>query len=127
LILFYIRMRRGPTEESLTRRSNGFQWQKHLTAICLSSILIMVRSIVRFIEYVQGSGGELLNHEIYLYLFDGALILATIVLLNCQHPGAISSMPQIGGKGQSVLLGGNGGIGLSSTASQLTPGNNGGC
>ena len=50
----------------------------------------MTRSIFRVIEYIQGSEGELLRREFYLYVFDAALMWLLMVGLNVVHPGEIS-------------------------------------
>lgn len=49
-------------------------------------MLIMVRSLFRAIEYLQGFDGYLLNHEVYLYIFDALLMFITMVLFNLVHP-----------------------------------------
>ena len=44
------------------------------------SLLILIRSLVRAIEFIQGSKGFIISHEYFLYVFDALLmILATLV------------------------------------------------
>lgn len=54
-----------------------------------ASICILVRSVFRVAEYVLGESGYLLSHEIFLYIFDGTLMLFTMVIYNWMHPSAI--------------------------------------
>ena len=56
-----------------------------------ASLLIMVRSIFRVAEYLQGFDGYLLSHEAYLYIFDGLLMWLNMLLFNWLHPAEILS------------------------------------
>lgn len=54
-----------------------------------ASVLIMIRSVFRVAEYVMGSDGPLLATEVYLYVFDAALMLVVAGMFNVYHPGKI--------------------------------------
>lgn len=56
-------------------------WQRLVRSLYLASGLILVRNIVRCVEYGSGSKGYLLNHEWTTYAFDG--LLMAIVLATC--------------------------------------------
>ncbi|KAG7150865.1 Protein RTA1 like protein [Verticillium longisporum] len=79
---FHVRVRRAPTARSRI----GIPWEKHLKILYAAGMLIMVRSLFRAIEYLQGFDGYLLNHEVYLYIFDALLMFITMVLFNLVHP-----------------------------------------
>lgn len=66
-------------------------WQKHLYALYVASMLILVRSVFRVIEYVMGNNGYLLKKEVFLYIFDAVLMFLCMVWLNMVHPGEIHS------------------------------------
>ncbi|GME39175.1 Rta-like protein [Neofusicoccum parvum] len=85
-INFHYRLRSNPTDAS---RKTSFSWEIYLYILYIGSILIMVRSIFRVIEYVQGQDGPLLSKEWYLYVFDTALMFLTMVLFNVKHPSII--------------------------------------
>jgi len=51
-----------------------------------ASLFIMVRSVFRAVEHLQGFDGYLLSHELYLYGFDAILKVAVMLLLNFIHP-----------------------------------------
>lgn len=61
-------------------------WQTYLGIIYFAGGLIVIRTAFRLIEYVQGDGGELRSSEVYLYLFDAALILPAMAIFNFKHP-----------------------------------------
>ncbi|PSN72725.1 RTA1-domain-containing protein [Corynespora cassiicola Philippines] len=67
-------------------------WRKHLYVLYGTSILILIRSIFRVIEYIQGNEGYLMSHEVFLYIFDAVLMLAVMVAMNIVHPGDIAIM-----------------------------------
>jgi hypothetical protein len=66
-------------------------WQKYLLILYVASFFIMVRSIFRIAEYVQGHDGALLMTETYLYIFDTTLTFLAMLLFNIFHPSKITS------------------------------------
>lgn len=54
--------------------------------------MILIRSVFRVIEYLQGNAGYLLRNEVFLYVFDSVLMLAVMVAMNIVHPGQIAIM-----------------------------------
>jgi hypothetical protein len=85
-LVFYNRIRRNPTPMST---SPGIPWKKHLFVLIAASCLIMVRSIVRVVEYALGDSGYILTHEAFLYVFDGTLMFIALALFNWVHPSEL--------------------------------------
>ena len=82
-----------PAQVSYSRQGlniNDLPWKRHLYALYGSSALILVRSLFRVIEYLQGNGGYLLRHEVFLYVFDATLMLGVVVLFNWIHPSEVT-------------------------------------
>jgi len=88
-IIFNVRQRKAsshygsPGEMSSSGDEGSFQktaipWQRHLTVLYTVSVIIVIRSIFRVVEYLQGNGGYLISHEIFLYIFD-ALLMAIVM------------------------------------------------
>lgn len=67
-------------------RAYACPWRKLLCILFGTSFLIMVRSVFRAVEYLQGNGGEILAHEAYLYVLDALLMLIVMVIFNVVHP-----------------------------------------
>ena len=65
--------------------------------LLVASALIFIRSVFRVVEYVQGTKGYLLRHEVYTYIFDAALMFGVVVLFNVVHPSRITGL--VTGKG----------------------------
>ncbi|RTE78510.1 hypothetical protein BHE90_007001 [Fusarium euwallaceae] len=78
--------------QSPTGRSHVVPWKKHMKVLYVGSMLIMVRSLFRAIEYLQGFDGYLLKHEVYLYIFDAVLMFLVMVLFNWIHPAEITAI-----------------------------------
>jgi hypothetical protein len=92
-ITFEVRMARNPTGKSHTA-----PWRKHMIMLYITSALILIRSVFRLIEYGQGFHGYLLSHEVYLYIFDALLMLATMLVMNWIHPSEVGALLRGRGK-----------------------------
>ena len=66
-------------------------WKRLLKTLEAASVLILVRSIYRIVEYAQGYDGYLISHEVYLYTLDALLMLLVQFLFNFVHPGSVLS------------------------------------
>lgn len=103
--------KRSPVSTARASRDNinitGLPWKRHIYILYTTSILILVRSIFRIIEYIQGNDGYLLSKEVYLYVFDAVLMLAVMVLFNWVHPSQITELYS-----QRSFGGGDGEMGL---------------
>ena len=84
--IFHYRIARFPTTRS---QSLSIPWGRYLYILYAASLLIMIRSVFRIVEYVMGQDGILLKHEIYLYIFDATLMFIMMVLFNIWHPSKI--------------------------------------
>jgi hypothetical protein len=67
----------------------ALRWQKYFMAIEAATVILLVRTIVRTAEFVQGTTGFVASHEVFIYLFDAVLILSVMLLLLAVHPGAL--------------------------------------
>ncbi|QKX61709.1 uncharacterized protein TRUGW13939_08864 [Talaromyces rugulosus] len=85
-VVFHRRINSSPTDASLT---TSVLWSRYLKVLYTVSVLIMVRSIYRVIEYVQGTSGVLQEHEYFLYILDATLMLLCCVIMNIFHPSQI--------------------------------------
>lgn len=85
-IVFQVRLRKTPTQESHTTM---VPWKQILWMIYAVSTLIMVRSIYRAVGYIQGQGGYSLTHEWTLYVFDSVPMLLVAVVFLFFYPGRI--------------------------------------
>lgn len=69
--------------EVLTQKR--IQWI--IAAMILSVVLIVIRSIYRTIELLQGWSGYLINTERYFIALDGAMMVGAVAVFNIARPG----------------------------------------
>lgn len=95
---FHIRLsRNGPAYAAQV------PWKKHQIALYITSALVFVRSIFRFIEYDLGSSGPLLQHEYWSYIFDACLMIIVMFVFNVVYPGEIGKLLQDRKKGDDRM------------------------
>ncbi|KAL4904638.1 hypothetical protein BDW74DRAFT_168251 [Aspergillus multicolor] len=92
--LFHRRIRRNPTSQVTAldlslRQQKRRGWESVLVGLYAASVLILVRSVFRLIEYAQGNDGYLISHEVFMYVFDSALMFFAMVFMNVCHPSAV--------------------------------------
>ncbi|RSL67385.1 hypothetical protein CEP51_012664 [Fusarium floridanum] len=75
-MLFHRRITVAPTRVA---ERGDVPWRRYLWVLYITSFIILVRSVFRVVEYLQGNSGYLISHEIFLYIFD--TILMVIVML----------------------------------------------
>lgn len=85
--VFHRRMTFLPTESA---RRPEIRWKSYLYSLYFVSGLIIIRSLFRVIEYVQGNDGYMMKHEAFLYIFDSLPMLVVVVFLHWKHPGEIA-------------------------------------
>lgn len=88
--IFNYRIHKNPSEYALITRnvpSRFNNWNSILNTLLTCSILILIRSIFRLIEYCQGTNGYLLSNEVFLYCFDGVLMFLNMLIFISQDIG----------------------------------------
>lgn len=83
-VLFNVRLVRAPT---ISSERGDVAWRRHVGVLYAASGLILVRSIFRVVEYLQGNKGYLISHEIFLYVFDAILMAAVMLLFAVWYVG----------------------------------------
>ncbi|KAI8191037.1 hypothetical protein K4K51_000208 [Colletotrichum sp. SAR 10_75] len=76
-LLFHVRLSRNPTTTAL---EGGTPWRRYLYVLYTTSAIILIRSVFRVVEYLQGNKGYLISHEIFLYIFD-TLLMAIVMAI----------------------------------------------
>jgi hypothetical protein len=84
--VFHRRILARPTRRA---REVDVPWRRYLLVLYVVSALIMVRSIFRVVEFIQGPTGTLMTNEVYLYVFDTMLIFFVTVVFNFYHPSTV--------------------------------------
>jgi hypothetical protein len=77
-VIFHSRVADSSAVGTLHRTVN---WKRHLNILYTVSSLILIRSVFRVIEYLQGNDGYLISHEAFLYAFDALLMAIVMAIL----------------------------------------------
>lgn len=86
-VVFQMRMHRHPTPAVFEKPTS---WRTHLNLLYGVSIMIMIRSIFRVVEFVMGNDGYPLTHEWTLYIFDASLMWLAMLIWIFWYPGKLS-------------------------------------
>ena len=62
-------------------------WRLFLRIINIASVIILARTIMRFIEFVSGVNNYLSEHEWFFYIFDSTLMWLVAAAFAACHPG----------------------------------------
>lgn len=91
--VFHWRFKKQPryTQVSSTR-SHGpetrMTWEAVLWALYIACLLILVRSVFRVVEFVEGNDGFIMRREYLLYIFDACLMSLTGIVSIIVYPGS---------------------------------------
>jgi hypothetical protein len=86
-LVFHVRLRATPTHLS---QDAALPWKRFLYILYIASAFILIRSIVRVAEFVEGFEGTIVRHEVYLYVFDGVPMAVVMVLFSIRYPSDFS-------------------------------------
>lgn len=84
----------------ISRRSD-IRWRQHFWTLYAASLLVLVRNLVRIIEYKQGPEGAIASSEAYLYIFDAVPMFAVVLLYTVIYPGRMIEQTRTAGKRHS--------------------------
>ncbi|KAH8888946.1 RTA1 like protein, partial [Thozetella sp. PMI_491] len=82
-VVFHVRYERYSVQAIAQPRQ---RWKQILQMLYLVSLLIMIRSVFRVIEFVMGEDGYPMDHEWTLYVFDAALMFLVMVAFLLRYP-----------------------------------------
>jgi hypothetical protein len=93
-LIFHIKIIRSPTVESerfMNKHGSIWprDWRGVLFACYSASVLILIRSVYRLVEFVQGNDGYVISHEVFLYVFDAAMMFLVMGVMNVFHPSFV--------------------------------------
>jgi hypothetical protein len=86
-VIFQRRIGAHPTAAAV---ASQFPWTKHMWALHSSSILVLIRSVIRVVEYIQGTYGFVMSHEAFIYVFDGLLMFVVMAIFIAIHPSELN-------------------------------------
>ncbi|KAI4727165.1 RTA1-domain-containing protein [Aureobasidium sp. EXF-10728] len=116
--LFHIRINRLPTGASVDSYLN---WRKHMHNLYFCSAIILIRNLIRVIEYAQGNDGYIITHEWMLYIFDAVFMLLVTIAFLVLHPSKLLGNGRLENRGEPQLYAMESGHTQSPPQSSSTP------
>lgn len=87
IIVFDKRNSRNPSQLSMHPQIP--RWKRRVWALHFVSGCILLRNFVRVIEYAEGGDGQITTHEVFVYVFDAALMWLGLTAFLVVHPGRL--------------------------------------
>lgn len=84
--IFHRRLNQQPTQ---TSKRPHVMWRRHMWSLYAVSMLIILRSTFRLIEFALGPKGLLYKTEVCMYAFDASLMFLVVVDMAIVHPGLL--------------------------------------
>jgi hypothetical protein len=85
----HVRLRRDPSRSRAMMADPGVNWLGYLVVLEIAAGMLLVRSIVRGVEYLQGTDGFVASHEVFIYVFDALPMLVVMVGFLVLHPARL--------------------------------------
>lgn len=80
------RLLRNPTDILVM---NNINWQQYMWSLYAACFALMLRNLVRTIQFGASKDSALNQKELYIYVFDGFLMFFSMVVLGVYHPGLL--------------------------------------
>ncbi|KAE9365646.1 RTA1 like protein [Stipitochalara longipes BDJ] len=101
-IVFQVRIGKFPTRESVLEEN--MPWKQNLYGLYAMSVLVLIRSVFRVVEYSLGYDGYALEHEWTLYAFDSVPMFFVTVVFFWRYPSRLRVPPKDGEVGTVELV-----------------------
>jgi hypothetical protein len=110
----HARLKRDPSRSKAMLADPGVNWLGYFVVLEIAAGMLLVRSIVRGVEYIQGTDGFVASHEVFIYVFDAGPMLAVMAAFLVLHPTrlvreVVRLERKLATAGEYMELGGTGG------------------
>lgn len=88
-ISFHQRLSREPTKVLLANSEDSLPWKRYMLALYISSLAMIVRNLVRTIQFGASRQSPVNTQEAYIYVFDAFMMFISMAVLLVYHPGKL--------------------------------------
>ncbi|PLN84064.1 RTA1 like protein-domain-containing protein [Aspergillus taichungensis] len=78
-----------PTRVSVELDGAGVGWRRYMWCLYVVCGCMIVRNLVRTVEFGAPKGADVRQREVYIYVFDGGLMAVLMGLWTIWHPGRL--------------------------------------
>lgn len=84
-LIFDRRLRAIPTRQS---NDDLLPWRKFMCILYITCAFILIRNILRVVEFIEGFRGYIILHEAFLYVVDAVPMVSVVVIFSIWYPSA---------------------------------------
>jgi hypothetical protein len=84
---FHRRLSREPTKLLLINSEESLPWKRYMIALYISSLAMIIRNLVRAIQFGASRLSPVNTQEAYIYVFDAFMMFISVAVLLVYHPG----------------------------------------
>ncbi|PYH73150.1 RTA1 domain-containing protein [Aspergillus vadensis CBS 113365] len=88
-IVFHLRLSREPTWVVNENPWLMGGWKRYMWALYVACGALMLRNLVRTVQFGANETSPLNTQEVYIYVFDAALMFVSMAVLAVYHPGTM--------------------------------------
>ncbi|OJZ84804.1 RTA1 domain protein, partial [Aspergillus piperis CBS 112811] len=88
-IVFHLRLSREPTWVVNENPWLMGGWKRYMWALYVACGALMLRNLVRTVQFGANETSPLNTQEVYIYVFDAALMFVSMAVLVVYHPGTM--------------------------------------
>ncbi|KAG7284813.1 hypothetical protein NEMBOFW57_009428 [Staphylotrichum longicolle] len=85
----HARLRRDPAASRAMLMDPGINWLWYFVVMEVAAAMLVVRSVVRGAEYLEGMDGVVAGHEVFVYVFDAVPMLLVMLGFLVLHPSRL--------------------------------------
>lgn len=99
--VFHRRCNRDPTPMLL--HNPKLNWERYMRALYISCFAVMLRNLIRLIQFGSDKESPLNTKEVFIYVFDAVPMLLSMVILMAYHPGLLIKRARNAQKGEILM------------------------
>lgn len=84
---FQRKLQKQPTP--IVAQNPELKWRKYMVALYIACVALMLRNLVRTIQFASSRTSTINTKEAFIYVFDAFLMFLTLLVLLFYHPGLI--------------------------------------
>ena len=86
-VTFHRRLQKTPTP--ILTINSDLSWRRYMWTIYVACAALMVRNLVRTVQFGANRTADINTNEAYIYVFDAFLMFLTMLVLLVFHPGLL--------------------------------------
>lgn len=99
--VFHRRLSQHPT--SAVVRNPKLAWKRYMWALYVACFAVMLRNLIRTIQFGADKGSPLNTKEAFIYVFDGLLMFLAMLAILIYHPGLLIKRARRAQKGEMLM------------------------